>query len=88
MFLHSPALTPSHQAEFEQVSSDVDVEDSDEEKVEVESLQSCPAEGGQHGPVQKETQKPAKEALLVLIQLPHPEGGQQIADVEAEQCHR
>lgn len=49
-------LTPSHQAEFEQVSPYVDVEDLDEEKVEVESLQCCPGEGGQQGPVQRETQ--------------------------------
>lgn len=40
-------LTPSHQAEFEQVSPDVDVEDSDQEQVEVEPFQSHPSEGGQ-----------------------------------------
>lgn len=79
-------LTPSHHAEFKQVSTDVDVEDSDKEKVEVESLQSHPAEGGQQGPVQKETQKLAYPALLILFQPQHPEAAQQKAEVEAEQC--
>lgn len=44
-------LTPAHQADFEQVSPDVDVEHSDEEEVNMEALHSHPAEGSQQGPV-------------------------------------
>lgn len=48
-------LTPPHHAELEQVSPDVDVEDSDQQKIEVEPLQGHPAERGQQGIVKRES---------------------------------
>lgn len=81
-------LTPSHEAEFQQVLPDVDVKDFDEKEVEVESLQRCPGEGGQQRPVQRETQKSATPAVPILHQQLHPEAAQQEAEVEAEQRHR
>lgn len=53
-------LTPSHQAEFEQVSPDIDVEDSDKEKVDVEPFQGHPAESGQQGIVKSKGHVNAK----------------------------
>lgn len=47
-------LTPAYQAEFEQVSPDVDVEHLDEEQIEVKALQRHPAEGDQQGVVERE----------------------------------
>lgn len=44
-------LTPPKQADFEQVSPDVDVKHSDEEEVDVEALNSHPAKSGQQRPV-------------------------------------
>lgn len=40
-------LTPSYQAQFEQVSPDIDVEDTDQQQVKVEAFDCCPCEGGQ-----------------------------------------
>lgn len=48
-------LTPSHHAEFEQVSPDVDVEDFDQQKVEMQTLQGHPAERGQQGVMKTKT---------------------------------
>lgn len=44
-------LTPPKQADFEQVSPDVDIKHSDEEEVDVEALHSHPAKGGHQRPV-------------------------------------
>lgn len=51
----------------------------------MEAFQSHPGEGGQQGPVQEETQTPTNPALLLVLQLPHPEAAQQEANMEAEQ---
>lgn len=45
------ALTPSYQAQFEEVSVDVDAEDPDDEQVEVKAFQGEPGEGAQQGVV-------------------------------------
>lgn len=74
-------LTPSHQAEFKQVSPDVDVEDSDEEKVEVEPLQSHPAEGSQQGVVKREGRVEAKPSGGPCC---HPLAGEEV-QVEEDQ---
>lgn len=79
------SLTPSNQAEFEQVSPDIDVKDPNEQKVDLKPLQSTPGQGGQQRPMQKETKNQANWAVLIFPQ-PFPETAQQEAEVEAEHC--
>lgn len=43
--------TPSYQAQFEEVSVDVDVENPDDEQIEVEAFHGEPGEGAQQGVV-------------------------------------
>lgn len=74
-------LTPSHHAELEQVSPDIDVEDSDEEKVEVEPLQGHPAEGGQQAVVKREGHVEAKPSRGLCC---HPLAGEEVQVEEDE----
>lgn len=53
-------LTPSHHSKFEKVSLDIDIENSDYEKIDVEALQSHPAKRGQQGVVDTKSHIKAK----------------------------
>jgi len=52
-FARRSELTPSHEAELEDVSADVGVEDLDQGDVHVERLQPHPGEGGEQEVVQQ-----------------------------------